>query len=112
MVGRVLQLAEATAKVALQSRSGIGEITGALLAAGRGVGEDAAQSVSYERDGTIMADVARLDLQREANEEQTGVTKSEEACQRLESFKQGEIDRWGREASIDTPIKDFYIEHP
>jgi hypothetical protein len=28
----------------------------------------------------------------------------------LESFKRGEVDRWGREASIGTPIEDFYIE--
>ena len=58
----------------------------------------------------MTADLAQVDLQREADEERTGPIKSEEASQRLESFKQGEIDRWGREASFDTPIEGFYIE--
>jgi hypothetical protein len=40
------------------------------------------------------------------------VTKSEAAWRRLERFKQGEIDRWGRKASINTPLDDFYIERP
>ena len=30
----------------------------------------------------------------------------------FERFKQGEIDRWGRRASINTPVGDFYFEHP
>jgi hypothetical protein len=57
-----------------------------------------------ERDGT--------DLQREADEDRTEVTKSEAPWRRLERFKQGETDRWGRNASIDTPVGDFYIERP
>jgi len=55
-------------------------------------------------------DYESVDLQREADKERPRATKPEEASQRLESFKQGEIDRWGREASFDTPIEDFYIE--
>jgi len=53
---------------------------------------------------------AMVDLQQETDEERLGVTKSEEAWRRLESFKQGELDRWGRKASIDTPVGDFFIE--
>jgi hypothetical protein len=59
-----------------------------------------------------MADLAQVDLQREADEERAGVIKSEEDRPHLESFKQGEVDRWGREASIGTPMEDFYIERP
>jgi len=55
-----------------------------------------------------MAERERVDLQREADEERPGLTKSEDAWRRLESFKHGEVDRWGREASIGTPIEDFY----
>ena len=58
-----------------------------------------------------MAERERVDLQRDADEERAGVASSEEEWQHLESFKQGEVDRWGREASIGTPIEDFYIEH-
>jgi len=57
-----------------------------------------------------MAERDAIDLQQETDEERPGLTKSEEDCQHLESFKQGEVDRWGREASIGTPIEDFYIE--
>jgi hypothetical protein len=57
-----------------------------------------------------MAGLERVDLQREADEERTRVISSEEDRDHLESFKRGEVDRWGREASIGTPIEDFYIE--
>ena len=57
-----------------------------------------------------MAEREGVDLQREADQERTGVIRSEEDCQDLESFKQGEVDRWGGEASIGTPIEDFYID--
>ena len=59
-----------------------------------------------------MAERDRIDLQREADEARSGVAKSEAAWRRLERFKQGETDRWGRNASIDTPVGDFYIERP
>ena len=59
-----------------------------------------------------MAGLERVDLQREADEERTRVIRSEEDRDHLESFKRGEVDRWGREASIGTPIEDFYIERP
>jgi hypothetical protein len=59
-----------------------------------------------------MADRDGVDLQREADEERSGVVKSEATRRRLECFKQGEIDRWRRSASFDTPVGDFYIERP
>jgi hypothetical protein len=59
-----------------------------------------------------MAKREVIDLQREADEARSGVAKSEAAWRRLERFKQGEIDRWGRRASINTPVGDFYFERP
>jgi hypothetical protein len=59
-----------------------------------------------------MAERDRIDLQREADEARTGVAKSAAAWRRLDRFKQGEIDRWGREASVNTPVGDFYTERP
>jgi hypothetical protein len=59
-----------------------------------------------------MAERDGIDLQREADEERPGVAKSEAAWRRLERFKQGEIDQWGRRASMATPIGDFYVERP
>ena len=59
-----------------------------------------------------MAERDGIDLQREADEERPEVAKSEAVWRRLERFKQGETDRWGQDASIDTPVGDFYIERP
>ena len=59
-----------------------------------------------------MAERDAIDLQQETDEERPGLTKSGAARRRLESFKQGELDRWGRNASIETPVGDFYIERP
>jgi hypothetical protein len=42
-----------------------------------------------------MAGLERVDLQREADEERTRVIRSEEDRDHLESFKRGEVDRWG-----------------
>jgi hypothetical protein len=63
-----------------------------------------------------MAERKRVDLQREADlQHEVGDKRpptrwSEGASQRLESFKQGAVDRWGREVSVDTPMEDFYVE--
>ena len=50
------------------------------------------------------------DLQHEAGDERPPPSRSEGASQRLESFTQGEVDRWGREVGIDTPMDDSYVE--
>jgi hypothetical protein len=61
-----------------------------------------------------MAEHEGVDLQHEADHQRaTGdewPPKSEGPSQRLEAFKQGEIDRWGREVGMDTPMEDFYVE--
>jgi hypothetical protein len=64
-----------------------------------------------------MAERETVDLQHEtdlqhAAGDEWAPTRSEGRSQRLEAFKQGEIDRWGREVGMDTPMEDFYIERP
>ena len=56
-----------------------------------------------------MANTQTVDLQHEADNEGPRAT-NEEASERLERFKQGEIDRWGREVGVNTPVEAFYIE--
>lgn len=52
----------------------------------------------------------RVDLQREADEERPWTIKSREDSDRLESFKQGELDRRGNPADRATDLADFYVE--
>ena len=51
-----------------------------------------------------------MDLQREADEERPWTVKSEEEAVRLERFRQGALDRWGRPVSPATRMSDFYVE--
>jgi len=51
-----------------------------------------------------------VNLQREADEEGPWTVKSEEDSVRLERFKQGELDRWGRTVGRFTNVHDFYVE--
>ena len=53
---------------------------------------------------------APVNLQREADEEGPWTVKSEEDSVRLERFKQGELDRWGRTVGRFTNVHDFYVE--
>lgn len=53
---------------------------------------------------------APVNLQREADEERPWTVKSEEDSVRLERFKQGELDRWGRTVGRFTNVHDFYVE--
>jgi hypothetical protein len=50
------------------------------------------------------------DLQREADAERPWTLKSEEESVRLERFRHGELDRWGRPVTRFTRMSDFYIE--
>jgi len=50
------------------------------------------------------------DLQREADEERPWTVKSEEEAVRLERFRDGKVDRWGRPVTGSTRRSDFYIE--
>jgi hypothetical protein len=51
-----------------------------------------------------------MDLQREADEERPWTEKSEDEAVRLERFRQGELDRWGRAVTPSTKMCDFYVE--
>jgi len=51
-----------------------------------------------------------MDLQREADEARPWTVKSEEESVRLERFRQGKLDRWGRTVTRFTRASDFYIE--
>jgi hypothetical protein len=51
-----------------------------------------------------------MDLQREADGERPWTVKSEEEAVRLESFRQGELDRFGRAVTPSTRMSDFYVE--
>jgi hypothetical protein len=57
-----------------------------------------------------MSDNERVDLQREADEQRPWTTKSASDSERLERFKQGELDRRGDEVDEDTEVADFYVE--
>jgi hypothetical protein len=59
-----------------------------------------------------MAEREQANLQREADEERPWTMRSEERSERLERFKQGEVDRWGGEVDVNTPMADFYLERP
>ena len=50
------------------------------------------------------------DLQREADDERPWTVRSEEESVRLEQFRQGKLDRWGRPATPFTRMSDFYVE--
>jgi hypothetical protein len=56
-----------------------------------------------------MAEREQANLQREADEERPWTMRSEERSERLERFKQGEVDRWGGEVDVTTPMADFYF---
>jgi hypothetical protein len=51
-----------------------------------------------------------MDLQREADEERPWTVKSEDESVRLERFRQGKLDRWGRLVTRFTTMSDFYFE--
>ena len=51
-----------------------------------------------------------MDLQREADQERPWTVKSEEESLRLERFRQGKLDRWGRPVTRFTMTSDFYFE--
>jgi hypothetical protein len=53
-----------------------------------------------------------VDLQREADGERSWTIHSNEGSQRLERFRQGDLDRWGRPANAATDVADFYTESP
>jgi hypothetical protein len=53
-----------------------------------------------------------MDLQREADKERPWTVKSEEESVRLEQFRQGRLDRWGRPTTSSTNISDFYRDAP
>ena len=50
------------------------------------------------------------DLQQEADVERPWTVKSEEEAGRLEQFREGKLDRWGRAVTRFTPMSDFYVE--
>jgi hypothetical protein len=52
----------------------------------------------------------RRDLQREAETDRPWTVKSEEDSVRLERFKEGKLDRWGRQVDRFTKGTDLYIE--
>jgi hypothetical protein len=52
----------------------------------------------------------RVDLQREADEQRPWTVKSEDDSVRLERFKQGKLDRWGRTVGRFTNVHDYYVE--
>lgn len=58
----------------------------------------------------LMSDDERVDLQREADEQRPWTGKSAPDSERLERFKQGELDRRGDEVDEDTEVADFYVE--
>ena len=51
-----------------------------------------------------------MDLQREADEQRPWTVKSEEEAVRLERFREGTLDRWGRPVTRLTRTSDFYVE--
>jgi hypothetical protein len=53
-----------------------------------------------------------VDLQREADQKRPWTIKSNEDSERLARFKQGELDRWGRQPTTATDVADFYTEAP
>ena len=52
-----------------------------------------------------------MDLQLETDQERPWTVKSEEESVRLERFRQGKLDRWGRQVTRFTVTSDLYIEH-
>ena len=57
-----------------------------------------------------MGDRKPVDLQREADNERPWTIKSKSDSERLERFKQGELDRRGNEVDGDTEVAHFYTE--
>jgi hypothetical protein len=49
-----------------------------------------------------------MDLQREADQERPWTVKSEEEALRLERFRQGKLDRWGRPVTPFTMTSDYF----
>jgi hypothetical protein len=105
-------LAEVTAATAQQSRSRISGVNAALRSAGRRTVAKARARAGDAGARTTMAEREPVNLQREADAERPWTTKSKEGSERLERFKQGEVDRWGGDVDVNTPPGDFYVERP